>query len=82
MLAVERDPAVQPELRGFDTPYPHPQLSALLFPAGFLPQKAQLSADHGFRASPRWGHPADLVAYQVDLDCLLEVPIIYDGSWP
>lgn len=52
-----------------------------VFPEGLFSQKAQQSAPHGLRAL-RWEHPADLVVYQEDLDYLLEMPIIYGGSWP
>lgn len=85
LVLAERDPAVHLELQGFDTPYPHPRYLhpwGEVSPEGLLPWKAQQSTEHGYRASLRWGHPADLVAYQVDLDCLLEMPIIYGGSWP
>lgn len=79
-----KDPKIQLELQGFDTPS-LPCLHSLPFCEVFcedlLSQKAQQSTQHVHRAL-RWGHPADLVAYQVDLDCLWEMPIIYGGSWP
>lgn len=31
---------------------------------------------------PKVGNPSDLVANQVDLNCLLEMPIIYGGAQP
>lgn len=31
---------------------------------------------------PKVGNPSDLVAYQIDLNCLLKMPVIYDGAQP
>lgn len=83
-VGCERDPQVQPALLTVGCLSPQHSILSVRCSTlwGFPSPGAQRGSHPGLGVLTQVGHLGDLVADQVDSDCLLEMLVIYDSSWP